>query len=100
VLGINPAECDTSPQDAARVIDELLVLCELDPNVTACAADGCNLLVNRARSIAHTYCARHRHLRAGGKRIAPVSADEAAARRIDQMIAADRAAQAAEWWMA
>jgi hypothetical protein len=56
LLGVRPAAPRTFA-DAARAIDELILLAEADPNVTRCAEDGCDFLID-ARG--DPRCWRHR----------------------------------------
>ena len=58
LLGIKPPEYT----DASAAIDQLIALCELDPDIGVCAAEGCDRYVNHKlkTELARTYCLPHR----------------------------------------
>jgi hypothetical protein len=53
--------CAYSAQ-ATAVIEDLITLCGLDPDIGVCAAEGCEFFVSKRRKTeaARTYCGRHR----------------------------------------
>lgn len=61
LLGVEGVTAHTPPQ-ATAVIEDLITLCGLDPDIGVCAAEGCEFFVSKRRKTeaARTYCGRHR----------------------------------------